>query len=76
MEAIARDNRRELELQFTRIAQIQADLDALRKSDRGNGPAPSPRREYRETTPPGADRAADRSFATLPSIDSRRSNPT
>ena len=76
MEDILRANRRELGLQFTRIAQMQADLDALLKSARANSPQPSPRREHSDNTQPTADRAADRTLAmpSMPSMDgSRRS---
>jgi len=69
MEDLARANRRELGLQFTRIAQIQADLDALLKSGRANSLQPPSRREHSENQP-ATDRAADRTFAAIPSMPS------
>ena len=69
MEDLARANQRELGLQFTRIAQIQADLDALLKSSRANSLPQSSRREHSENMQPAADRAADRTFAAMPSMD-------
>ena len=72
MEDLARANRRELGLQFTRIAQIQADLDALLKSSRAIPHAQSSRREHSENIQSAAERAADRTFAAMPSMDGRR----
>ena len=67
MEDIVRANRRELGLQFTRIAQIQADLDALLKAGRANSLQPPARREHSENIQPAA--AADRTFSAMPSMD-------
>ena len=67
-EELARANRRELGLQFTRIAQIQAELDALLKSGRSGPPPPSSLsiREYSENIQSVTERLADRRFAAMP----------
>jgi hypothetical protein len=75
LEDLARANRRELELQFRRIAQIQVDLDSLLKAGRSNlSPSSFPHDQGQA----GTD-SRDTPLAVLPEMHGRRrfvKNPT
>ena len=72
VEDLAQANRRELGLQFMRIAQIQAELDVLMKLSRSNlSRSPFPH-GHAEDIQPGAERAAANPVAAVPSMHGRR----
>jgi|GEM_PF-3824074 hypothetical protein len=65
MEEIARANRRELGLQFTRIAQIQADLDALMKSGRSGSAQSVSVRDASDNLQSRTERLVDKRFTAM-----------
>jgi hypothetical protein len=70
VEALSSASRRELNLQFQRIAHMQADLDLVLRSARSTPPAH--RHEQNETGDPKKHASRDALDADLPSLPRRR----
>jgi hypothetical protein len=72
IEDLAQANRRELGLQFLRIAQIQADLDSLMNAGRSHLSGSSFPHEPTEAIHAGAERVAGTPHAAMPAMHGRR----